>query len=627
MESFIRTSAAGQIIRFITKNRVLQYPDEKPDFECPSCYAETQATEDTAVPESRPSQEDDSEERSRTIATENDDRISGIPSLEHVETAPDMDDAESQAAKEYSRSSSAVETLTSMRIPTATDLEKVRTRQELENLYSAASRQEQLRGAPSRPIVPTKTTDGTILVDWYTTTDPENPQNWSITKKMLVVTQIYMYTLAVYMGSSIYSPSTTAVQEKFGVSTIAASLGLALYVLGYGIGPLIFSPISEIPIIGRNPPYIITFGLFVILSIPTAVVNNFAGLLVLRFLQGFFGSPCLATGGASIGDVFSLLKMPYALTTWAAFATLGPALGPVISGFSVPAKSWRWSLWEIVWLAAPIFVVMFFFLPETSSDAILLHRARRLRRLNGNEKLMSQSEINQKKLTVTAVVAEAFYRPFQIVVLDPAVLFVNVYTSLIYGIYYSFFEVFPIVYLGIYGFNLGQMGLVFLSIAVALAIAVPLYFLYLRLVFEPEIKTRGLSEPERRLIPALFACFLPPVGLFIFGWTSRSDIHWIVSVIGILIYTIGIFQVIQCIFIYIPMTYPQYAASLFAGNDFMRSALACGAILFARPLFNNLGVGPGVSLLAGLTVGCIAGMFALYYYGAALRARSRFTAK
>jgi DHA1 family multidrug resistance protein-like MFS transporter len=78
---------------------------------------------------------------------------------------------------------------------------------------------------------------------------------------------------------------------------------------------------------------------------------------------------------------------------------------------------------------------------------------------------------------------------------------------------------------------------------------------------------------------------------------------------------------------YIPLSYPQFAASLFAANDFARSALASGAILFARPLYLNLGVGQGISLLAGLTVGCIGGIFGLYFFGAKLRARSKFTAK
>jgi DHA1 family multidrug resistance protein-like MFS transporter len=596
----------------------LQYPDEKSDFRCPTCYA------DTAAPETLFRHESNGDQISQTEVAGDDEHRYTLSAIERLETAPGAEYSEAGMDGHPRRSSTATP-LT--RIPTIADAEKVHTRADLENLYAAAMQNEVLKAAPVRPITPTKTTDGTILVDWCSSHDPENPQNWSSAKKALVILQIYLYTLVVYMGSSIYSPSTTQVQERFGVSQTAASLGLALYVLGYGVGPLIFAPLSEIPSIGRNPPYIITFGLFVILSIPTAVVDNFGGLLALRFLQGFFGSPCLATGGASIGDVYSLLKLPYGLTAWAAFATLGPALGPVISGFSVPAKGWRWSLWEIVWMSAPIFILMFFFLPETFPDTILLTRARRLRRLTGNERLMSQSEIDQKKLTFTGMAAEALYRPFLIVILDPAVLFVNVYTSLIYGIYYSFFEVFPIVYIGIYGFNLGQMGLVFLSIIVALFITVPLYFLYLYTVFEPELKAKGLLAPERRLIPALFACFLPPVGLFLFGWTSRPSVYWIVSVVGILIFTVGIFQIIQCIFIYIPLTYPQYAASLFAMNDFMRSALACGAILFSRPLFINLGVGPGVSLLAGLTCGCIGGMFVLYYFGAALRARSRFTAK
>ena len=88
----------------------------------------------------------------------------------------------------------------------------------------------------------------------------------------------------------------------------------------YGTGPLLFSPLSELPVIGRNPVYIVTMFLFVIISIPTAVPHNYAGLMVLRFLQGFFGSPCLASGGASVGDMFSLLNLPYALIAWVSAA-------------------------------------------------------------------------------------------------------------------------------------------------------------------------------------------------------------------------------------------------------------------------------------------------------------------
>lgn len=74
------------------------------------------------------------------------------------------------------------------------------------------------------------------------------------------------------MGSSIYTAAEPYVQEIFGVSVTAAALGLALYVLGYGIGPLIFAPLSEIPIVGRNGPYMITFGVFVILNVTCSLL-------------------------------------------------------------------------------------------------------------------------------------------------------------------------------------------------------------------------------------------------------------------------------------------------------------------------------------------------------------------
>lgn len=70
--------------------------------------------------------------------------------------------------------------------------------------------------------------------------------------------------------------------------------------MGYGIGPLFLAPITEIPQIGRNLPYIVPLAIFCILQIPTALVDNFAGFCILRFIAGFVSSPPLATGGESL---------------------------------------------------------------------------------------------------------------------------------------------------------------------------------------------------------------------------------------------------------------------------------------------------------------------------------------
>lgn len=213
--------------------------------------------------------------------------------------------------------------------------------------------------------------------------------------------------------------------EHFHVQSTKASLLLSMYVLGYGIGPLLFSPISEIPLIGRNWPYIISFGLFTILSVPTALADSWGALVALRFITGFMSSPALATGGASMGDLYSIIKLPYALTAWTAAAFSAPALGPVLSGFAVMNKNWRWSLWEILWMAGPMFIVMFLFMPETSAGYILLYRARRLRKLTGNANLKSQSEISQAGMSFNAILWDQLVKPIEICVKDPAVLFVS----------------------------------------------------------------------------------------------------------------------------------------------------------------------------------------------------------
>jgi MFS transporter, DHA1 family, multidrug resistance protein len=606
MADIIREAPLGQLLRWITGNRILKYPEELPGFELPATYNALLNSSGKSPEALRAVSHQRTRQSSQSSATTPGASDVEKGDLEKKETAQpgpyDQDVASLQLARTKSRLETTPYTEDRLEVEAELAIERTQT----------------------KPIVPIKTSDGNVLVDWYTTDDAANPQNWSNGKRATISIIICAYTFIVYTGSAIYTSSTLGVIEKFGVTHLDASLPLSLYVLAYGMGPLLWAPLSEIPVIGRSPVYAGTMALFVILSVPTALVDNFAGLLVLRFLQGFFGSPCLANGAASMQDMYSLLNLPYALTAWVSAAYCGPALGPLLSGFAVTAKGWRWSLWEILWAAGPIFLVMFMLLPETSTPNILLRRARRLRKLTGDQRLKSQSEIDQKNMKPSTIAAEAIVKPIEITIKDPAIAFVNVYTAIIYGIYYSFFEVFPLVYPVYYGFSLGMIGVVFTCILVACIIGIVVYCAYLYLYLIPDILKNGLRAQESRLVPALFACFGPTIGLFMFGWTARPDIHWIAPTIGITIYGASVFVVMQCIFVYVPLSYPQYAASLFAGNDFLRSAFACGSILFGRPLFINLGVGKGVSVLGGLSVIGIIGMFMLYIWGAKLRARSKF---
>ena len=288
----------------------------------------------------------------------------------------------------------------------------------------------------SRIIQPRKTPDGIVLTDWYRTDDAANPQNWNTRKKLITTVMITPYTFGVYSSSAIITPAHQQIQERFGVSYAVASLDLVMYVLGYGIGPLLFSPLQELPALGRTGIYVVTYILFVILAIPTALVENFAGLLVLRFITGFLGSPCLATAAASFADMYSMATVPFAIIAWTGSAFAAPSFGPVISGYAVMAKGWRWALWPILWLNGPICLAMIFFLPETLGSNILYRRARRLRKSTSNANIRTQAELDQQNMTWRMMAQEQLIKPFEITFKDPAVFFINLYTAYIYGLYY-----------------------------------------------------------------------------------------------------------------------------------------------------------------------------------------------
>lgn len=212
-----------------------------------------------------------------------------------------------------------------------------------------------------------------------------------------------------------------------------ATLGLTLFVVGYGIGPLFLAPLSEIASIGRSPPYIFTLFLFVVLQPITATVQNVPGLMVLRFLAGFVGSPVLATGGASIGDMFSVKARPYAVGIWGLAAVQGPVLGPLVGGFAIEAEDWRWAFWILLWLDGFCLAVLIFFLPETSSQNILLRRAQRLRARTGNANLRSEGEIQAAKLTKKDHIRNTLWMPLYLSVSEPIVFALNLYIGLIYA--------------------------------------------------------------------------------------------------------------------------------------------------------------------------------------------------
>jgi len=566
MKDIIRDSTVGQVINSVSGGRYLPYADQRSDYAIPTRFLLPSSTSKTE------------------IASVHDKNIPAEP----VTSA----DASRRTSNSLTRLNSPEESFV----------------------------QDQEKGEVKKETL----VYDPYLVGWTSDDDPENPRNWSFGKRAFTSFAISFLTFSVYIGSAIYTPAIPGLMEAFNVSLVKATLGLTLYVLGYGVGAMFLSPLQELPALGRNPVYIGSLFIFVLFQLPIVLAKNFSTILAFRFLTGFFGSPALATGGASMGDVWPLHQLAYVIGVWALGAVAGPIVGPVIGGFPAQANGWRWPIYELIWISGFALIFLSLFLPETYEPTILLKRAARLRKLTGNPNLRSQSEIDAASTKASDRLYEALVRPF-VLAAEPALLFANVYLGFVYAVFYLWFEAFPLVFTDVYHFNLGLSGLPFLGFIITGILTYVVYCLYQKYHIAPRYaKAGGNVAPEIRLEIGLMASIFIPTSVLIFGFTSKASIHWIVPVIGAALYLPGIFLNFQSILMYITMAYPAHSASVLAGNDLFRSAMASVFPLFGHAFFKNLGLGPGSALLAGISFLLMPVFFLLYKYGHVLRARSKF---
>ncbi|CCH60513.1 hypothetical protein TBLA_0C07220 [Henningerozyma blattae CBS 6284] len=466
-----------------------------------------------------------------------------------------------------------------------------------------------------------------FLVTWHGPDDPDNPMNWSFAMKFFMTFQIMTLTCVTYMGSTIHTPGQEQIQEEFHVGHVVGTLNLSVYVLGYGVGPMFFSPLSEFARLGRQQIYILTFMIFGLFQVGCALVDNIYGLIILRFFSGVVSSPALTTGGATLADYINEEKLTYFLGLWAIAAFAAPIIGPIVGAAMVDAVDWRWQFWLLLFVTGACLLVLAPFFPETQAENILFRRALRLRKITGDKRYYTIESEEEKKLTTKEFLINSLYKPFRIIFYEPIAVAFDLYLAVCYALFYLFFEAFPIVFVGLYDFTLVELGLAYLGFIVTDIFAYLVLIYFTIKVINPTFQN-GTFTPEVFLILPMCVSWLLPVALFFFGWTA--GVHWMLPIVSEFFFDVCVFNLFQSTYAYLASCYPRYVASVFAGNGFCHAALAAGFPLFGKAMFNNLGsekypVGWGCSLLGFITLGLATIPFVIYKYGPYLRSKSKFS--
>ncbi|EXJ56860.1 hypothetical protein A1O7_07204 [Cladophialophora yegresii CBS 114405] len=466
-------------------------------------------------------------------------------------------------------------------------------------------------------------------IDWLPD-DPENPYNWSASKKWAITAVAIMATFTTILNGTMITVAHAAINDEFHVSdeTFPNSYWpVTSWALGGALSGLVILPLMED--FGVRPAFLTTYVVFILFIIPQAVAKNFATLIVSRFFSGGCVSVLSNTAAALIGNIWEgdrARTIPMSL-----FVTLylaGSSMGPVIAGVIFQTLGWRWiSYMQIIWYAAlsPIYI---FFFQESRGTIILHRRAVKLRREGGHSHAGVAATPKATSATLARKLARSTQRPLRMLFTEPVLFTFTLWSAFMVGTVYLFTQSVEFVFSTLYGWSASQAGYVQSAIVVGECVGWTGVLVSARLYFNSASRNTevpGTPVPEARLYVSVVGSFVGVAGgMFVYGWTAYPSIPWIAPAIGLAMVGYGVEVVVLAIADYVVDAYAMYAGSAVAAVVLGENLFSAFLPLAAQAMYSRLGPRWASSLLGFLALGLSFAPVAILMYGSRLRQRSPF---
>lgn len=469
------------------------------------------------------------------------------------------------------------------------------------------------------------------LVGWDGQDDPAMPLNFNSKRKWTIVVCVATITFLTPFASSILAPAIRYLADDFGYDPhgdlTMPSFPVSVYLLGYAVGPLFLSPLSEI--YGRHLVLSSANTFFCLFLVGCALAPSLDALIVFRFFTGVGGSGCLTIGGGIIADMIPVHQRGKAITVWMVGPLIGPTIGPLIGAFVAQDIGWRWTAWIVLIAAAPTVLAIAVLSRETNARVLIHRKTLRLRRELNRPDLRSVYDPSDPTTNTTTspptssqILLRGLLRPLKLLFLSPLLFSLSVYIAFCYGVLYLLFNTIPLVFQQQYAFSLGHTGLIYLFMGAGYALSLALFLHFSdRTVVRMTAANGGHFLPEMRLPASVWYAFLLPVTFFWYGWTAASapHTHWAAAASALLPLGFGLVGVWQPIQAYVIDAFPEYAASALAAFTVFRSVVAAFLPLAGPEMYQSLGLGWGNSLLGFIAVALIPVPLLIYKFGARLR--------
>ncbi|UZP44114.1 hypothetical protein NXS19_011926 [Fusarium pseudograminearum] len=305
-----------------------------------------------------------------------------------------------------------------------------------------------------------------------------------------------------------------------------------------------------------------------------------------------------------------------AMALYMTVTTIGPLIGPIVSGFS-STVSWRWPFWIAGMMAVaglPIVVTI----PETYAPVLhnKMVKAHIKRKDKQNKKNKVESTDEEPLELKPFNVRKIFFRPMKLLFTEPILASTSAYLTLAYSVFYLMFQAYPRVFQGFYDLSPGMAGLAYIPFCVGVLLSLGVFAIYTR--YHDQQTAAGAEWTKNHIYRRLpLACIASPcmvVSLFWLGWTVWPSVSPIVPSLGGIFFGLGFQLLFMGMANYLTDVYRSHSASALGAAAMLRSIGATTLPLAADSMYTNLGIhwAPSVLAFIALVMGVIPFIFIRY---------------
>ncbi|KAF2255351.1 MFS transporter-like protein [Trematosphaeria pertusa] len=207
---------------------------------------------------------------------------------------------------------------------------------------------------------------GKILLVPQPSDDPNDPLNWPLWKRDLIVAILSLLSVIAATLSPLLAADTVSLAIYFQRTFTEMALLTGYHLLGVGLAGFLFVPSARIW--GKRHLYLLGTLIIIISSAwgGGGGGTNYKSLLWARIFQGIGLAPFEALVNASVGDLYCVHErgLRMALSNLALFG--GAFFTPVLVGKIANTMGYEWTFYFVAIFAAAMLPLVVFFCPETT---------------------------------------------------------------------------------------------------------------------------------------------------------------------------------------------------------------------------------------------------------------------